>query len=133
VAPDNHDPNTAEAAYELRGRVDKDPDLGVPTVDDVLDRYGHMPMTIEVKDEQAAEGLVSVLRAKSIPFENLIVTSFSDTVVDRLHHLAPDLPLAPGGRWTFGFYLRTRLPSALAAVATRSVRGAPGAAPATAE
>ena len=106
---DNHDPNTAEAAYELRGRVDKDPDLGVPTVDDVLDRFGHMPMTIEVKDEQAAEPLVALLRARNIPFENMIVTSFSDTVVDKLHRLAPDLPLAPAGRWTFGFYLRTRL------------------------
>jgi glycerophosphoryl diester phosphodiesterase len=106
---DDHTPDTAEAAYELRGQVDKDPDLGVPVLDDVLDRFGHLPMTIEVKDEDAAEGLVSLLRAKAIPFENLIVTSFNDNVVDQLHRLAPDLPLAPGGRWTFGFFLRTRL------------------------
>jgi glycerophosphoryl diester phosphodiesterase len=106
---DNHDPTTGQPAYELRGQVDKDPDLGIPILDDVLDRFGHLPMTIEVKDEAAAEPLVSLLRAKEIPFDNLIVTSFSDTVVDRLHRLAPDLPLAPGGRWTFRFYVRARL------------------------
>ena len=106
---DNHDPATAEAVYELRGQIDKDPDLGIPTLDELLDRFGHLPMTIEVKDEDVAEPLISVLQAKKIQFENLIVTSFSDTVVERLHTLAPDLPLAPGGRWMFFFYLRTRL------------------------
>jgi glycerophosphoryl diester phosphodiesterase len=106
---DNDDPETRESAYELRGQVDKDPDLGIPTLDELLDRFGHMPMTIEVKDEAAAEPLVALLRAKAIPFENLIVTSFSDKVVERLHSLAPDLPLAPGGRWTFFFYLKGRV------------------------
>jgi glycerophosphoryl diester phosphodiesterase len=106
---DNHDPATPEAAYELRGQVEKDPDLGIPILDNLLDRFGSMPMTIEVKEADAAEPLVALLQAKAIPFDDLIVTSFSDKVVAELHRLAPDLPLAPGGRFTFGFYLRSRL------------------------
>jgi glycerophosphoryl diester phosphodiesterase len=96
-------------AYELRGEAAKNADLSVPVIDDVLDRFGHLPMTIEVKDEKVAEPLVAVLRAHQISFHNLIVTSFSDAIVDRLHRCAPDLRLAPGGRWTFFFYLRCRL------------------------
>lgn len=106
---DNHDPATPESAYALRGERAKNTDLGVPVLDDVLHRFGHLPMTIEVKDEKAAEPLVAVLRAHKIPFDKLIVTSFSDTIVDQLHRCAPDLPLAPAGDWTFLFYLRCRL------------------------
>ena len=95
---DNHGPDTPEAAYELRGRVDKDPDLGIPVLDDVLARFGDMPMTIEVKDELAVERLIEVLAQHGVPNEKLIVTSFSDKVVARLHARAPDLPLAPG-KW----------------------------------
>jgi glycerophosphoryl diester phosphodiesterase len=106
---DNHELSTPESEYELRGRIDKDPDLGIPTLDALLERFGHMPMTIEVKSGQAAEPLIRNLQARNIPFDNLIVTSFSDAVVDELHRLAPDLPLAPAGGWTFRFYLRCRL------------------------
>lgn len=105
---DNHDPATPEAAYELRGRVEKDRDLGVPALDELLDRFSPMPMTIEVKESDAAAPLVELLRAKAVPLDGLIVTSFKDGVVADLHRRAPDLPLAPGGRWTFGFYLRSR-------------------------
>lgn len=77
---DNHDPATPEAAYELRGEAAKNADLGVPVLDDVLNRCGHLPMTIEVKDEKAAWPLVAVLGAHNIPLQNLIVTSFSDVV-----------------------------------------------------
>ena len=93
----------------MRGEAAKNADLGVPVIDDVLERFGHLPMTIEVKDEKVAEPLVAVLRAHEIPFDNLIVTSFSDAIVDQLHRCAPDLPLAPAGGWTFRFFLRCKL------------------------
>jgi glycerophosphoryl diester phosphodiesterase len=106
---DNHDRTTPESKYELRGQVEKDPDLGIPVLDDVLERFGDMPMTIEVKDEQAVEGLLEALERHKVPKENLIVTSFSDRVVDQLHAEAPDLPLAPAGRWTLRFLFTTKL------------------------
>jgi glycerophosphoryl diester phosphodiesterase len=106
---DNHEETTAEAKYELRGRVDKDPDLGIPTLDEVLDRFGHLPMTIEVKDERAVDGLLKTLRDKAIPMENLIVTAFNGKIVGQLHAKAPDLPLAPALPWTLGFLIRARL------------------------
>lgn len=106
---DNHEPDTPEADYELRGRVEKDPDLGIPVLDDVLARFGDMPMTIEVKDELAVGRLVEVLRQSAVPKENLIVTSFSDEIVGRLHAQAPDLPLAPGKWRTILLLVRGRL------------------------
>jgi glycerophosphoryl diester phosphodiesterase len=106
---DNHDPKTPKERFTLRGRVEKEPDLGIPTLDQVLDSYGDLPMTIEVKVKEAAAPLVELLRARHIPPQNLIVTSFRDDVVDELHRLDKDLPLAPGSGWTFRFLAHTRL------------------------
>lgn len=106
---DNHEATTPEAKYKLRGEVEKNPDLGVPTLDDLLARHGDLPMTIEVKDPGAVERLVDELTDHGVPNDRLIVTSFSDEVVGRLRRHPRHLPLAPGRRWTAWFVIRARL------------------------
>lgn len=104
---DDHNPATRPDRYILRGRAAQDPDLRIPTLDEVLDRFP-VPLTIEVKDKAAVEPLVRLLRARGRT-EDLIVTSFMDRVVRKLRRVGPELPLAPGQVWNWWFLGRVLL------------------------
>jgi glycerophosphoryl diester phosphodiesterase len=71
---DNH--SAPPEAYENRGRAPADRRYGIPTLDEVLDRFDGMPMTIEVKAWRAAAPLVDALAARSRA--DVTVTSFFD-------------------------------------------------------
>ncbi len=90
------DHHASPEQYELRGLVPPDAELGVATLDDVLDAFPGLPLTIEVKDGRAVEPLVELLESRQVAKRNLVVTSFKETVVRKLRRLAPELPLAPG-------------------------------------
>jgi glycerophosphoryl diester phosphodiesterase len=104
---DHHAP---AACYTLRAPEGQppSPESRIPTLDEVLDRFDE-PLTIEIKDQAAAEPLVRRLRDRGVPPERMIVTSFSDDIVRQVRCLASELRLAPGWRWTARFFLRTRL------------------------
>ncbi|HSH61311.1 MAG TPA: hypothetical protein VK988_17050 [Acidimicrobiales bacterium] len=73
-----------------------EPDLSVPTLDEVLDAFADVPITIEVKDSKAVEPLVELLDQRQFAMDKLIVTGFKEFVVRKLRRRAPHLPLAPG-------------------------------------
>lgn len=101
---DDHDPATPPDRYTLRGRAPGDPDLRIPTLDEVLDRFA-VPLTIEVKDKTAVGPLVALLRARGRT-QDVIVTSFMERVVRKLRRAGPDLPLAPGRVYNLWFLAR---------------------------
>lgn len=105
---DDHDPATPVECYVLRGQVESEPDLRIPTLDEVLEAFPAMPMTIEVKDGRAVDPLVAALRGHGRT-SDVIVTSFKDSVVRTLRRLAPELPLAPGRFWNLHFLVRAKL------------------------
>jgi glycerophosphoryl diester phosphodiesterase len=77
-------------------------DFAVPTLREVLRRFPHTPINIEIKgrdDDPAqflrnAELLAAML--KDTPRRDLIVVSFNQQAVDRFHELVPPVPVAPG-------------------------------------
>lgn len=101
---DDHDPATPPDRYTLRGRAAADPDLRIPTLDDVLGRFA-VPLTIEVKDKAAVAPLVALLRARNRT-QDVIVTSFMERVVSELRRAGPELPLAPGRVYNLWFLAR---------------------------
>jgi glycerophosphoryl diester phosphodiesterase len=101
---DDHDPATPPERYTLRGRGPADPDLRIPTLDEVLDRFA-VPLTIEVKDETAVAPLVALLRTRSRT-QDVIVTSFMERIVRQLRRTGPELPLAPGRVYNLWFLTR---------------------------
>ncbi len=100
------------SAYPLRGvRTGRRPpppgyareDFRIPTLEQVLQAFPGVPINIEIKGTQdadvlsflrTAELLAGVLRGSGR--RDLIVVSFNDLAVQRLHQLAPEVPTAPG-------------------------------------
>ncbi len=103
---DHHAP---ESSYELRGRAPAEPDLSVATLDEVLDAFPNVPLTIEVKDSQAVEPLVELLERRQVAMGDVIVSSFKELVVRKLRRRAPHLPLAPGRVSMWWFFVRVKL------------------------
>ncbi len=92
--------------YVLRGRAPADADLRIPTLEELLERYPSAPLTIEVKSRAVVEPLVAVLRRYNRR-DDVIVTSFKDSIVRELRLQAPELSLAPGKYGNVWFFLRT--------------------------
>ena len=92
--------------YVLRGRAPADASLRIPTLAELLERHPSAPLTIEVKARAAVEPLVAVLRGHGRR-DDVIVTSFKDSIVRALRTQAPELSLAPGKFGNLWFFLRT--------------------------
>ncbi len=101
-----NDANAYEQEYTLRGQAATKPELRIPTLEQVLKEFPGVPLTIEIKAEDAVEHVVELLRKGSLPYDKLIVTSFMQPVVDRLRECDNKLPLAPGLKWTLRFALQ---------------------------
>ena len=78
-------------------------DFRIPTLEQVLQAFPNVPINIEIKGTsdadvgsfvRTAELLAGVLRGSGR--RDLIVVSFNDLAVQRLHGLAPEVPTAPG-------------------------------------
>jgi glycerophosphoryl diester phosphodiesterase len=93
-------------------------DFAVPTLREVLRRFPHTPLNIEIKgrdDDPAqflrnAELLAALL--KDTPRRDLIVVSFNQQAVDRFHELLPQIPVAPGVEGIARFLLGGESPGA---------------------
>lgn len=101
-----NDPDADKQEYTLRGQAATNADLRIPTLEQVLDAFPGVPLTIEIKAEGAAEHVVELLRKRSVPYDGLIVTSFMQPVVNRLRECDRELPLGPGLKWTLRFVLQ---------------------------
>ncbi len=105
------DHGAPEVAYELRGQVATNPDLGVPTLDEVLGRFAG-PYTIEVKDKRAVRRTIQLLRRHRVAADQVIVTSFRERTVWNLRWRilwsTTKFGIAPGGASTLWFFLRSR-------------------------
>ncbi|HJV09222.1 MAG TPA: glycerophosphodiester phosphodiesterase family protein [Acidimicrobiales bacterium] len=100
----------AASAYPLRGRYVDDPALRLPTVEQVLDEFPDVALTIEVKAMRAAKPLVDLLRRRGRA--NVTVTAFFDYRLWPIRRTKPPVDLAPalGYLAWFRFRLLLRLP-----------------------
>jgi glycerophosphoryl diester phosphodiesterase len=101
-----------EAAYEHRHKAPADGMYGIPTLEEVLDRFPEIPLTIEIKSWGAAPPLIDHLAARGR--RNVTVTSLRDHIVWRARLRARKYPdwkttFAPGLFYSLWFLVRTRL------------------------
>ena len=104
----DHRPDTPAGRYVLRGRGPADPELRIPTLEEVLERFGGVPLTVDVKDRAAVEAVVRLLVRRGRR-DDVIVTGIDEPIVRDLRRRGGHLALAPGRMWTAWFVLRTRL------------------------
>jgi glycerophosphoryl diester phosphodiesterase len=111
---DDHD--APEVAYTLRGQAATNPDLGVPTLDEVLGRFPGGLYTIEIKDKRAVQHTLELLKEHEVASEQVIVTSFRERTVWNLRWRillsTTKFGVAPGGPSTMWLFLRSRRGSA---------------------
>lgn len=102
--------DASDDAYTLRGRHRTDPTLRMPSLDEVFDAFGGVPMTIEVKAWRAAAPLTKLLRERRPP--GVTVTSFFTLIVWRLRlaRLPDGVTIAPALAFVVWFWLRTKTP-----------------------
>jgi glycerophosphoryl diester phosphodiesterase len=101
-----------ETAYEHRHKAPGDRMYGIPTIEEVLDRFPDIPLTIEIKSWRAARPLIDRLAERDR--RNVTVTSLRDHIVWRAGLRARKHPewkttFAPGWLYSLWFLARTRL------------------------
>ncbi|WP_320668911.1 glycerophosphodiester phosphodiesterase family protein, partial [Patulibacter defluvii] len=98
-----------DSAYPLRGvrtgkrrppaGYDRE-DFRIPTLQEILDAYPHVPLNVEIKGADQAEkfrvadALARLLR--NSPRRDIVVVSFDQDSIDRFHAQAPSIPVAAG-------------------------------------
>ena len=98
------------AEHPLRGRHTSDPSLRIPTVDEVLEEFPDLPLTIEIKARRAARPLVELLRRRNRG--DVTVTAFLDHRLWPIRRPGAGVGLAPalGGLAWFRLRLLLRIP-----------------------
>ena len=86
--------------YPLRGRAPADPELGVATVEEVLDAFPDVILNFDIKQTAPAvepyeERLAGTLRSAGRT-EGVIVASFDDRATDAFSAHAPEIATSPG-------------------------------------
>ena len=96
--------------YPLRGRHAGDPSLRIPTVEEVLDEFPALPLTIEIKAMRAARPLVELLRARGRG--DVTVTAYLDHRLWPVRRAGAGVGLSPalGGLAWFRLRLLLRIP-----------------------
>jgi glycerophosphoryl diester phosphodiesterase len=96
--------------YPLRGRHALDPSLRLPTVEEVLDEFPDLPLTIEIKARRAAKPLVALLRRRGRG--EVTLTAFLDHRLWPIRRAAAGVGLSPalGGLAWFRLRLLLRIP-----------------------
>lgn len=95
------------SGYPLRGQHAGDPTLRIPTVEEVLDEFAEVPLTIEIKARRAARPLVDLLRQRQRA--NVTVTAFLDHRLWPIRRSKPPVDLAPALGYLAWFRLRLML------------------------
>ena len=96
--------------YPLRGHHGGDASLRIPTVDEVLEEFPDLPLTIEIKAMRAARPLVELLRRRNRG--DVTVTAFLDHRLWPIRRTGAGVGLAPalGGLAWFRLRLLLRIP-----------------------
>jgi glycerophosphoryl diester phosphodiesterase len=115
-------PGLPPEAYPLRGvrtherrppRGYHASDFAIPSLRQVLVRFRHLPISIEIKGTNDADTesflhnarLLADLLKQTRRTRNIIVTSFNDRAVAEFHRLAPRVALAPGMTGLTNYFL----------------------------
>lgn len=118
-------PDQPDDAYTLRGirSGDRPPpegfvpeDFGVPTLDQVIERFDGWVLNIEIKGDgetalRTADLTIDLLR-RTGTLDAAIVTSFKDDVVAHLAEIGPEVELTPGLDASARFVLADEAPPA---------------------
>jgi len=94
-------------AYPLRGHHLHDPSLRIPTVEEVLDEFPELPLTIEVKAMRAAKPLVELLQERGR--SNVTLTAFFDHRLWPVRGSRQAVGLSPALGYLLWFRLRLLL------------------------
>lgn len=93
--------------YPLRGRHAGDPTLRIPTVEEVLDEFRDLPLTIEIKAWRAARPLLALLRQRRRA--NVTLTALYDYRLWPIRWSKPRVDLSPALAYLLWFRLRVAL------------------------
>jgi glycerophosphoryl diester phosphodiesterase len=96
-------------AFTLRhqGSGPIDPDLRIPTLDEVLAAFPGVPLNLEIKRRPAAEPLADLLDRIARP--DVIVVSIRPAALSAFRRRAPSAPVAPGPVALTLFWLASRV------------------------
>lgn len=84
-----------------------DPELRIPTLEEVLDAFPGVPFTIEIKQRAAAAPLAELLERIDRP--DVIVVSIRPAAMSIFRRRAPSVPIAPGPVALVLFWLFSRI------------------------
>lgn len=95
----------------LQGQGPANPNLRIPTLDEVIDAFPDTPFNLEIKAGRAAKPLADLLIRRDRT--DVIVVAFDDRWVRRFHRHAKTIPIAPGRVTIALFWLLSRFRIAL--------------------
>jgi glycerophosphoryl diester phosphodiesterase len=95
-------------AYPFRGRAPDDPDFGIATLEEVLERFPGVILNLDIKRTAPTvtpyeEALAAMLRRFGRR-DDVIVASFLDAATDAFSAYAPEIPTSAGTQSVAAFY-----------------------------
>jgi glycerophosphoryl diester phosphodiesterase len=95
-------------AYPFRGRAPDDPDFGIATLEEVLERFPGVILNLDIKRSAPTvtpyeEALAAMLRRFGRR-DDVIVASFLDAATDAFSAYAPEIPTSAGTQSVAAFY-----------------------------
>lgn len=101
-------PDQPESAYPYRGRAADDPEFRIASLCEVLEAFPDTILNFDLKQSAPVvapyEEAVANLLAEFGRTDDVIVTSFNDTVTETFSRLAPDVPTSAGTMTTAAFW-----------------------------
>lgn len=102
------DPGRPPAEYPLRGRAPGEPDLGIATLREVLERFPDVILNLDIKQTAPAvppyEAALAALLRSFGRRDDVIVASFDDRATDAFSAVAPEIPTSAGTLSTATFW-----------------------------
>ena len=101
-------PDRPESEYPYRGRAPEDPDYGIATLREVLDRFPGVVLNLDIKQTAPIvapyEKTLARLLAEYERTDDVIVASFLDPATDAFRTFAPQVPTSAGTMATAEFW-----------------------------
>jgi glycerophosphoryl diester phosphodiesterase len=117
-------PDRPASEYPYRGRAARDPEFTIASLAEVLAEFPEVILNLDLKQSAPVvapyEQAVADLLAEYGRTDDVIVTSFDDSVTETFRGFAPDIPTSAGTATTAAFYqaiVHDEPPPAMSAVA----------------